>query len=199
MSPFAGQPGIWNYVGRKLERYPNFCNYTGLNKKRTYDPHMTYRQIEKIIPETELQKLYKFCISRNPFDRAYSYYLHAINKPKQFNHKLITDYGSFDTMLRHLEEVAEPSQTHFIVNHKNEIAVDFIGRFENLNEDFNAICSHLEIDFFLPKLNARKHGHFTEMYNESNWKYVADYYAEDFETFGYEKDFLKLRELSANS
>ena len=80
-------------------------------------------------------------------------------------------------------------QTKWIKN-DGKIAVDFVGRFENLDADFQVICEALGINPVpkLPHFNPGEHRPYQEYYDDETRAIVADVYADDIETFGYTFD-----------
>lgn len=56
---------------------------------------------------------------------------------------------------------------------KNNQLVDFVGRFENLQEDFDYICDKLNIKTTqLPVLNKTNHTHYTDYYTDQTREFV---------------------------
>lgn len=186
LSPYGGKSGITNYLGRRLENFPGICNLLGLNHRRTYDSHTTYRKISRILPKNILDETFVFAFVRHPYDRLYSFYNHILAHPEHPWYKKIYNYRSFSIMLENLSEVQEPTQKSYLIDENESLKTEFLGRFENINVDFRKICSHLDISADLPKKNVRKHKKWENVFTDLDKINAFDFYKEDFEEFGYD-------------
>lgn len=80
--------------------------------------------------------------------------------------------------------VCEPHQPH-------TPAVDYIGRFEAIEQDWRHVAELTGTNDVLPQNNVTGRGRpWQEFYTESARQKVASLYADDFDVFGYSPDLL---------
>ena len=104
---------------------------------RKYPQHLTISEIYDTHPNL-IENYFSFSFVRNPWDKLISDYFY-FGGPKRFSLKdfLLNPPGD--------DPAHRLSQVSFIIDKHREITVDHIGRFENLQEDFNTICDKIEI------------------------------------------------------
>lgn len=153
----------------------------------------------------KLPNYWSFAFVRNPWDRLVSCYSEKIRKdgdPENFTNgvsKVLIPYGVFKSGMpfsdfaRAISEIpdreSDPhfrSQYTFICSGKScRPMVDFIGRFENLEEDFKEIQKRIDLPFALPHMLASKRNHYRGYYNPALVEIVARRYQKDVEIFSY--------------
>jgi len=151
-------------------------------KKHKHEPAS---KVRKAVGEKTWNSYFKFSFVRNPFDKIVSQY--HFNRHK-WGHKNSTFKEYVDAWSKGDRISTFPQlNLHYI-----DEELDFIGRFENLQEDFNTVCDRIGIHRGiwrwrrrLPHANKTKHKHYTEYYDDETRQIVAERYAKDIEHFGY--------------
>jgi hypothetical protein len=143
---------------------------------------------------TAYQKYFKFSFVRNPWDLRVSryFYLRNIEIPYNKRKGLKTDTSALDLSFEEWCECGswfpdkQGGQFGYLVDENGNMKVDFIGRYETLQKDFNTICDKLNISRHqLSCKNKSNHKHYTEYYSEHTKKIIQKNYAKDIEYFGY--------------
>jgi hypothetical protein len=158
--------------------------------------HVPCVEYEKANPR-KFACYFKFAFVRNPWSRLYSAYtflnkggmneadqawaatnLAGIDSFEQF----VLEWLDAETMMSWVHFMP---QHHFITNSRGEVAMDFIGRMENIDTDFNHVCQRLGIVANLPTLNkSTRHPHIQPYTDEMRNK-VGELYKKDVSLFGY--------------
>lgn len=77
-------------------------------------------------------------------------------------------------------------QIYWIKNFKGSIPMDYIGRFENLNEDFKEICNQMNTpNINLPHQIKGSDEDYREYFDKTSIKIVAELYNEEIKMFDY--------------
>lgn len=148
-------------------------------------------------------KAFKFAFVRNPYDRlnsAYRYYLNGGNRVSDGDMAdLIRKYSNLDDFVTNgLCEQAFKyhshfiPQSHYVTELNGRIMVDFVGRYERIDDDFDFIRKTLGIRRSLPILNMGPDAvssTFRAAYRGSQAiDMVASIYKQDMRLFGYSFD-----------
>ena len=157
--------------------------------------HAAVKDYQLVFSKNEFNDFFKFTIVRNPWDRMYSAYTFlkkgGINEyDEKFGQKLPDSFE--ETVLEWLTPVSATSYYHFIPQTYflrsytgKELCVDFIGRFENLEEDFEKIKERVNISAKLEHKNQTKKGSYKDVYSKRMINKVADIYRTDIELLKY--------------
>lgn len=151
-------------------------------------PYRNPRNVLSVTPR-QFDDYFKFSFVRNPWDRAHSIYRKLMAgewKTGEFGIDAPMEFDAF------LERFAGGwmmlQQTDYICDSDGTLMMDFIGRYENLDEDFAEVCNRLGIDRIkLPRHIQGPGGKsYQEAYSEFGRDLVARVYRTEIDLFGYE-------------
>lgn len=166
---------------------------------RTGD-HMTLLDYRTALPKTLYDTAFKFTFVRNPWDRLVSayYYLKDEDRSdfdKQQAAESILNYTTFEDFVTdfvprgNLNAFIHLKEQHLFLRLPGRpIGVDFVGRFERLNEDFAAIAKRLGKSVALEHRNAStlRKSDYRDVYTPKMVDIVAKAYARDIAYFDYD-------------
>ena len=162
--------------------------------------HHTPGFIRKTMPDI-FQKYFKFAIVRNPYDWVVSAYRFFSQSPGEELYELFRSFNDFEHFINHISEhdiysgniktAVMPSyapQRNFLYDDSNGPLVDFVARFENLQNDFDMVCDKIGIPSVeLGHHNKSNHHEFEAYYSPTLRNRIYELFKTDFETFGYSK------------
>src|SRR3954471_2827170 len=107
------------------------------------------------IPQEQFNSYFKFAFVRNPWDRMVSFYKYmGLRKGQGFKEFLMSDFKNDIWKTR--QWFVGP-QLDFICDPDGRVAVDFVGRYEQLQADFQKVCQRLNLPVNeLPHVNKSK-------------------------------------------
>ncbi len=147
---------------------------------------------------------FKFGFVRNPWDRTVSLYERKKEREKEREknknsrrpfpaQKKETSFEEFVESAKYASSTCVHSQLNryqldWFLNYQGDILVDFIGRYERLEEDWATVTRKLGIDTPLrqPKASKGRRRHYTEYYNQKTKDIIAARFAVDIDYFEYE-------------
>jgi hypothetical protein len=156
------------------------------------DGHVPPLVVRDVLPGNVWEAYFKFVFVRNPWDWFVSQYFY--NRRKQGMHPGIDSrlsrqdiMDTYDHLRRYRGIAGAPSlyQYYYAYSWDGERLVDYIARYERLQEDFRVVLGRIGADCRLPHLNATPHRPYQEYYDEETRHLVGTLYALDIETFAY--------------
>jgi hypothetical protein len=164
----------------------------GIDKDR-YN-HFTATELCELVGESEFDRMYKFCFVRNPWDRVVSEFRfrkwtwqNNLTSDSNFSDWVRSAYVDKDPEFCDWPKMFMP-QLEWLTDENGRIAVDFVGRFENLQKDFDRICDAVAMPAkrlgYENKSGARTD--YRTFFDVETKAIVGDVFKADIEYFGYE-------------
>lgn len=151
----------------------------------------------EMLPREFYDSLFKFAFVRNPWDLQVSSFHHIRRERPHY----LQGHEDFAGFLRWKLDAARPYQFHldtsierqsdYLVDLHGNLIVDFVGRYERLQDDFASICGRIGIA--VPTLPHRRQAtdrgkDYRSYYDDVTAALVAEHFRADIERFGYRFD-----------
>jgi len=154
--------------------------------------HLTATEILRLHAPGALEGYLKFSVVRNPWDRMVSVY-HRQDRDMVEQARaqgVALDELGFEDFVEasmRVQHAHVRPQHEYLTGPTGEVAVDFVGRFETLEESFQEVCRRLGVRARLPVKYAsgRSSRDYRPFYSARSRELVARRYAGDIERFGY--------------
>ncbi|MCZ6783026.1 MAG: sulfotransferase family 2 domain-containing protein, partial [Proteobacteria bacterium] len=171
--------------------------------------------LRSILPAALWQSYFKFVFVRHPLDWFVSQYRYNTRRPRfpawvlaqpwraraalrtyrraaARHEKRIYDAADVQRLHRHLKRYrglpGTPTllQSSYVHDTDGIQIVDFVGRFESLEEDVASVQRRIGIDFALPHRNRTDHPDYRDCFTDAGARKVRELWSVDFERLGYQ-------------
>ncbi|MEO1623584.1 MAG: sulfotransferase family 2 domain-containing protein [Bacteroidota bacterium] len=184
---------------------------TSISKSLGFDKtyHTKIAQVQQMLPKEQYEALFKFGIVRHPYDRFLSLYhyatanesfYHSALQPDQARHGKHPNYEglkekSLQDCARMLiaDQLIIPNayyiwapQSEWLLDEDGKMGLDFMGRFEQLSDDFQHILQKLQRPpIQLPNYNASSNRGEHRQLDATTKSILQEYYRTDFDLLDY--------------
>ena len=176
--PLKPTRSLWRRIMRRPERY--YHHTVGFYE------HMPAETVRAYVGEEVWASYYKFAFDRNPWDRQVSWYLYKTKSKR--------NRPSFERFMSNRRRAYVNNHDVYRLDDAPDagLAVDFLGRYENLQDDLNkalenaGVEQHIEV----PKVNVTPNKDdardYRSYYSEEMREMIAAWYAPEIKLLGYE-------------
>ena len=167
---------------------------TGHRIGAKFPRHAKIIAAKEMLPQELFDQLFKFAFVRNPWDLQVSSY-HHIRRERPH---LMAHINNFEQFINWKLDPERPYQFHidtsieqqsdYLIDLHGKLLTDFIGRYENLSDDFNTICNKIGIKTaVLPhrRKATDRDKDYRSYYTDALAGKVAAHFQQDIELLGY--------------
>ena len=159
--------------------------------------HLHASKLKLYMNEKNFEEYFKFSFVRNPWDKLVSIYFYTKQKESHIvkkNPSVLTAFNrnilsspDFESWIksRQFGEL----QSDYLYDADGELLVDFIGKTEQVEEDFKKILQRLKLTHIQMELkNPSNHKDYQDYYSAESQEIVHEHYLTDIENFNYSFD-----------
>ena len=154
-------------------------------KKYAFRQHDSITVAKRLMPPELFESYFKFAFVRNPWDRLVSEYEFIRRRPDHGRHAKVMKMG-FEKYIVYQSKRFDAHQINMLADKNGNVLMDFIGKFENLHDDWNRVTDKLGIEN--KELTHRKKAgikDYNSYYTDESRALVSELWKRDIEAFGY--------------
>lgn len=158
--------------------------------------HLTAKELidHHGIGQINFRNIYKFAVVRNPWDRVVSQYKFRVKtnqckmrtNPISFKNWVKKVYGKNKDDYYYNNPKMFLTQADWLKDYNDEIHIQKVIKFENLESDFSDVTNYLQLNIKLPHYNMTKKKIYYEFYDEESINIISEYFKEDIKLFKYQ-------------
>lgn len=148
--------------------------------------HITAREIEPVLRPDQWSQYFKFAFVRNPFDRFVSACAFLNRGNPQFKQRANEWMKVAMTRPQFRQRLLIRPQSEQLTNSHDELSMDFVGRYETLQDSLGDILDHLSLPKVLLEVrNQSYHSNYRDYYDDALQQQVKMFYQQDLDAFDY--------------
>lgn len=201
---------LFDHAGHLKNRLAPYCKQLGFQLDSNHRHHYALDIVEQLGPN-RFDNYFKFAFVRNSWDWLVSLYFFFTksemnpytgqpwrnmfyNQTKDMSFDEFVDWVANDGLTESasrkrsaFRDKRPVSQKDWLSGLDGTILVDFVGRYENLQQGFDHVCQKIELESVgLPRLNQTNHAEYRTYYSPETQEKVRAYFSGDIEEFGFE-------------
>jgi hypothetical protein len=158
------------------------------------DSSRMIRLLKKLIKDNQANfrrcydTYFKFSFVRNPWARVFSWYKNVMRDEHHKRRFDVHENCTFKEFItNHLDQAELKPQLFWLTDKQGKIPLDFIGRFENLADDFSYVADKIGLkNKTLPKLVSGDGQSYSDAYDSETIDIVAKRYKDEIKRFNFE-------------
>lgn len=147
--------------------------------------HAPIQDAEARMPTERYRRYFKFAFVRNPWDRLVARFVHDRYRRGQGTTADAATVAEFARFVEREIRRNKFRQLPMLTGRNGDMAMDFVGRFENLRADYRHVCERIDIDDTLSHHNRFLHPPYRDFYDDVSRQRVADHWDDEIRAFGY--------------
>jgi len=155
--------------------------------KHVFRAHEDILSTRNLMPRAQFARYFKFAFVRNPWERLVSEYEFLLKKTGHGRHARVKNLSGFDQFIDMQIPRRDAYQSNMLCDRNGVLLMDFVGKLENLDTDWNRVCEHIKIDYHaLPQKNVTRHRRYQDYYTPESIAKVGVHWARDIGLFDYQ-------------